>query len=113
MLRISLLGQQAEARCRLDSLAPMSYLEGAVDDALFAEHLVPADENDANTIGIMKSALAATARKDRAVFCWGSGSGAWVDGSGVRAMCWAVGPGDVLGGWAVRPQTSLIPGPDN
>ena len=81
----------------------MSYLEDAVDDALFAEHLVPADENDANTIGMMKSALAITAGKDRGVFCWGSGSGVWVDGSGVRAMCWAVGPGDVLGGWGWCP----------
>ena len=69
----------------------MSYLEDAVDNALFAEHLVPADEKGANTMGMMKSALAVTAGKDRGVLL-----GVWVGCLGGWVWC----PGDVLGGWA-------------
>ena len=84
----------------------MSYLEDAVDNALFAEHLVPADEKDANTMGMMKSALAVAAGKGPWGVLLGLGrvsgwlglvSGrcvgrlgramCWADGAGVRAMC--------------------------
>ena len=72
----------------------MSYLEDAVDNALFAEHLVIADEKDANTMGMMKSALAVTAGKGP----WGVLLGVWVGCRGGWVWC----PGDVLGGWAGR-----------